>query len=110
MRIYEQCYDACSKALPGRLCNIGCSGILLAPFSDDLLEDCDKSSPLILDLDGDGVEADAITYFDHKGDGWTELSRWADEDDGTLVWDRNNDGIINDGSEFIRQQHGFSKR
>ena len=92
--------------------------ILLAPISDDLLEDCDKSSPLILDLDGDGVEADAITYFDHKGDGWTELSRWADEDDGTLVWDRNNDGIINDGSELFgnntvlangrKAAHGFA--
>ena len=67
-------------------------------------------SPLILDLDGDGVEADALTYFDHKGDGWAELSRWADEDDGTLVWDRNNDGIINDGSELFGNKHGFSKR
>ena len=75
-------------------------------------------SPLILDLDGDGVEADALTYFDHKGDGWAELSRWADEDDGTLVWDRNNDGIINDGSELFgnntvlangrKAAHGFA--
>ena len=75
-------------------------------------------SPLILDLDGDGVEADAIAYFDHSGDGWAELSRWADEDDGTLVWDRNNDGVINDGSELFgnntdldngnKAAHGFA--
>ena len=39
------------------------------------LDACDKLSPLILDLDGDGIEADAITYFDHEGDGWAELSR-----------------------------------
>ena len=82
------------------------------------LDACDKLSPLILDLDGDGIEADAITYFDHEGDGWAELSRWADEDDGTLVWDRNNDGVINDGSELFgdntvlangrKAAHGFA--
>ena len=84
------------------------------------LDACDpiSTSPLILDLDGDGVEADAITYFDHSGDGWTELSRWADEDDGVLVWDRNNDGVINDGSELFgnntvlangrKAAHGFA--
>ena len=58
-------------------------------------------SPLILDLDGDGVEADAITFFDHAGDGWRELSRWAGADDGVLVWDRNKDGVINDGGELF---------
>ena len=49
----------------------------------------------------DGVEADALTHFDHAGDGWRELSRWASADDGVLVWDRNNDGVINDGSELF---------
>ena len=67
----------------------------------DELGDCDNQSPLVLDLDGDGVEADALAYFDHEGDGWSELSRWANEDDGVLVWDRNNDGVINDGSELF---------
>ena len=70
---------------------------------NDIKRCCDPiaTSPLILDLDGDGVEADAITYFDHEGDGWAELSSWANEDDGTLVWDRNADGVINDGSELF---------
>ena len=84
------------------------------------LNPCDPiaTSPLILDLDGDGVEADAITYFDHSGDGWTELSRWANEDDGVLVWDKNADGVINDGSELFgnstvlangnKAEHGFA--
>ena len=81
------------------------------------MEKCDKLSPLVLDLDGDGVEADALAYFDHEGDGWSELSRWANEDDGVLVWDRNNDGVINDGSELFgnntvlsgdwKADHGF---
>ena len=68
---------------------------------NDRIEECDNVSPLILDLDGDGIEADAVVFFDHEGDGWNELSRWADEDDGVLVWDRNADGVINDGSELF---------
>ena len=68
---------------------------------DNGLGDCDVLSSLILDLDGDGVEADGLAYFDHEGDGWGELSRWASEDDGVLVWDRNRDGVINDGSELF---------
>ena len=69
-------------------------------------------------MDGDGVEADALAFFDHEGDGWTELSRWANEDDGVLVWDKNNDGVINDGSELFgnntvlangrKAAHGFA--
>ena len=89
---------------------------ILLKLSQDL-KDCDKLSSLVLDLDGDGVEADALAYFDHEGDGWSELSRWANEDDGVLVWDRNNDGVINDGSELFgnntvlsgdwKADHGF---
>ena len=29
------------------------------------LDDCDPKSSLILDLDGDGVEAGGLSYFDH---------------------------------------------
>ena len=65
------------------------------------LDRCDYVSPLILDLNGDGVEAGGVAYFDHGGDGFAEASRWADEDDGVLVWDRNGDGVINDGSELF---------
>ena len=65
------------------------------------LENCAHVSPLILDLNGDGVEAGGVAYFDHEGDGFAEASRWADEDDGVLVWDRNGDGVINDGSELF---------
>ena len=68
---------------------------------DNAISNCSRLSPLILDLDGDGVEADALTHFDHAGDGWAELSRWASADDGVLVWDRNSDGVINDGGELF---------
>ena len=79
---------------------------------------CPLPSPIILDLDGDGVEADTYAFFDHEGDGFAELSRWGGVDDGILVWDRNNDGVINDGSELFgnntvlvngrKAAHGFA--
>ena len=84
----------------------------------DCLDNCEPVSPLLIDLDGDGVEANALTHFDHAGDGWSELSYWADEDDGVLVWDKNGDGVINDGSELFGNnnilangntaEHGFA--
>ena len=48
------------------------------PYKGDakFLFECMATSPLILDLNGDGVEADGFGFFDHGGDGWAELSRW----------------------------------
>ncbi len=61
-------------------------------------------SPIILDLDGDGVETLGVTagaYFDHDGNGFAESTGWVGADDGLLVWDRNGDGRINDGKELF---------
>ena len=61
-------------------------------------------SPLILDLDGDGVETLSYTsgiFFDHDGDGFAEETGWVGKDDGLLVWDRNGNGQIDDGSELF---------
>lgn len=63
------------------------------------------ASPLILDLDGDGlVETQSKTegiYFDHAGDGFSEATGWAGSDDGLLVRDLNGDGAINNGTELF---------
>ena len=61
--------------------------------------------PLILDLDGDGIELtsvnDLTVRFDIDGDGFREKTGWVKSDDGLLVYDRNNDGYINDISELF---------
>ena len=61
-------------------------------------------SPLVLDLDGDGIETLSLeegTYFDHDTNGLAEKTGWVAADDGLLVRDRNQDGVINDGAELF---------
>jgi hypothetical protein len=61
-------------------------------------------SPLVLDLDGDGVETigtSAKIHFDHDGNQFAETTGWVGKDDGLLVWDRNSNGRIDDGSELF---------
>lgn len=65
--------------------------------------------PLILDLDGDGIETVGIdfktasnnAYFDFDNDGRLNATGWVKSDDGLLVRDLNNDGLINNGSEIF---------
>lgn len=62
--------------------------------------------PIILDLDGDGVETLGLEHgvsFDIDNDGTQETTGWVGKDDGLLVRDVNNDGIINNASELIGQ-------
>jgi Ca2+-binding RTX toxin-like protein len=62
--------------------------------------------PLVLDLDGDGVEATAIdlaslTLFDHDADNIKTATGWIHSDDGILVLDRNANGTIDSGRELF---------
>ncbi len=64
-------------------------------------------SPLILDLDGNGVETVSVNdgvYFDHDGNGFAEKSGWVSENDGILVRDLNNNGQIDGGNELFGDQ------
>ncbi|GAU77329.1 Mbeg1-like protein [Fusibacter sp. 3D3] len=66
-----------------------------------------RIDPIVLDLDGDGIETTNLiegTYFDLDKNNFSEKIGWIKADDGILVMDRNGDGIINDGGEFFGDQ------
>lgn len=63
-----------------------------------------RVDPIVLDLDGDGVEKTSVengVHFDFSGDGFSEKTAWIGSDDGFLVYDKNEDGIINNASEMF---------
>jgi hypothetical protein len=65
-----------------------------------------RYDPLVLDLDGDGIETvgvNATTHilFDHNNDGIKTGTGWVNGDDGLLVLDRNGNGVIDNGSELF---------
>jgi Ca2+-binding RTX toxin-like protein len=65
--------------------------------------------PLVLDLDGDGVEvtkmgfgADrSMVYFDMDNDGFAERTAWATGGDGLLALDKNGNGKIDNQGELF---------
>lgn len=63
-----------------------------------------RIDPLTLDLDGDGIETVAVSSkikFDFDGDGIRTGTGWIKGDDGFLVFDRNDNGSIDSGSELF---------
>jgi hypothetical protein len=83
------------------------------PWAQDIPEAIGEGSelkcPLVLDLDGDGIELTALNgsnavYWDIDQDGMAEATGWAGPDDGFLAMDRNGDGIIADQTELFGEQ------
>ena len=75
-----------------------------SPIREGFTTAANTRSPLILDLDGDGVETigtNSNVYFDHDDNGFAENSGWVGKDDGLLVRDLNNNGQIDDGTELF---------
>lgn len=66
-----------------------------------------KTDPLILDLDGDGVETVAPgKIFDIDGDGRLDATAWTGSSDALLALDRNGNGLIDNGTELFGDQNG----
>lgn len=61
--------------------------------------------PLVLDLDGDGIELTTLAsfapQFDLNGDGFAERAGWVSSDDGMLAIDLNANGSIDNGGELF---------
>ena len=83
-----------------------------APEDPDVGNSGGGAKPVILDLDGDGVELvpleDSTAFFDIDGDGYRERMAWAAPDDGFLAYDKNDDGVIaeNDELSFVSYLDG----
>ena len=63
-----------------------------------------RLSPLVFDLDGDGIETvgtETGVQFDHNGNGYAERTGWIGPDDGLLAFDRDQNGNIDNGNELF---------
>ena len=62
-------------------------------------------APVLLDLDGDGVELvaleDSNAAYDIRGDGFRYNLSWVGPDDGILAYDRDGDGRISQRDEIV---------
>jgi len=62
------------------------------------------ATPIVLDLNGDGINTLSVkagVKFDILANGSPIQTGWVAPQDGLLVADRNQDGVINDGSELF---------
>ena len=93
--------------LPMRKLNGPGSPSYKQPFDEAMAVPAPRRDPLLLDLDGDGIETlsqQAVTYFDHDANGFAELSGWVGADDGLLAMDRDGNGRIDSGRELFGDQ------
>lgn len=83
---------------------VGLPEEVLKYFNEEFDEAQATRSPLVLDLDGNGVSTiglDSKVYFDHDGNGFAERTGWVGPEDGILVHDLDSDGMIKTGAELF---------
>jgi len=63
-----------------------------------------RRDPLILDLNGNGIETLGLSagiHFDHDANGLKELTGWVAPGDGMLMLDKNGNGRLDDSTELF---------
>jgi hypothetical protein len=76
----------------------------IGAFSTSAIGALKLGSPIVLDLDGNGVSTRSVaegTTFDLFATGNEVQTGWVSSGDGLLVLDRSGDGTINDGTELF---------
>ncbi|PVE42685.1 beta strand repeat-containing protein, partial [Limnohabitans planktonicus] len=63
-------------------------------------------SPVVIDLNRDGVLSYSQVAMDVDGDGHLDQTAWAGAQDGVLVWDKLGDGKVHDHSQYAFSQYG----
>jgi hypothetical protein len=82
----------------------GIDGDQFTAMTDDQRNAMFMTSPIVLDLDGNGVHTTAAANgvnFDLNATGSANKVGWVSATDGLLVVDRNHDGQINNGTELF---------
>lgn len=93
-------------AVHGQQLNIHIS---VTQVSVEITQTTAEGDPLVLDLDGNGIELSAVDrgqVFDLNADGRADRTAFVTGGDGLLALDRNGNGIIDDGGELFGDQHG----
>lgn len=93
--------DKCLGYLSGEVNELG---DISENFDDSKISGIYAIDPLLVDLDGNGIETTPLTdgmMMDHDKDGFKELSAWVGGNDGILAYDKNNNGIIDNGNELF---------
>ncbi|HAT1603872.1 TPA: hypothetical protein I8Y23_000144 [Raoultella planticola] len=104
MSSIEQLLQGCPVPI-----NIGGVNLFTPGFMDPVMGPglvCaeNQASPIIIDLDGDGIETLSVSsgvFFDHDGNQFAENTGWVAPDDGLLIFDRDGNGQIDSGSELF---------
>ena len=80
------------------------TGAQVGAMSTSQLDVLLATSPIVLDLNGDGVHTTSAAQgvsFDLNATGHAHQVGWVSSQDGLLVMDRNHDGQINNGTELF---------
>ncbi len=80
------------------------TSLQISVMTTDQIQALQVGTPIILDLNGDGVSTQSIragTRFDLFATGQAVQTGWVTGGDGLLVLDRDGDGTIRDGSELF---------